>query len=206
MENENVQPNQTPNSSNGSNGNNIFSTITNFVKSNTRLVLIAVAILLVLIILIAIISNVAGGPKQAVKNYVSAMNKMDANKILSTMDVKASIAYYTCYAQSSDFDESDFKKEYKKVKNSDVKDFKESFTSTLDRTLDVLKDNDYSYKLISIKDVEEFKNCKNLYNVEAKIRMRYKDDDGDKQDITNTINLIVYKNKIVSVDLSSLLD
>lgn len=203
MENENTQPNQAPN---GSNGKGILSTITNFVKSNTRLVIIAVAIVIALILLIAIISNSTSGPKQAVKNYISAMNKMSADKMLSSMDIKASIAYYTCYSRSSDFSETEFKKEYKKIKNSDVKDFKESFKDTMEGSLEVLKEGDYSYKLLEIKEVEKLENCKNLYNVEAKVRMKYKDEDGDKQDITNTINLIVYKNKIVTVDLNSLLD
>lgn len=202
MENENEQPNQTPN---GSNGNNIVSTITNFVKSNTKLVIIAVAILLAVIILIAVISNVTGGPKQAAKNYISAMNKMDADKILSTMDVKASIAYFTCYSNSS-FTEKDFQKAYKAVSNSDIKDFKESFKKTLDSSLEAMKEYDYSYKLLEIKDVEESENCKDLYKVEAKVRITYKDDDGDKQDVTSTISLIAYKNKIVTVDMSSLLD
>lgn len=203
MENENTQPNQAPN---GSNGKGIISTITNFVKSNTRLIVIAVAILIALILLIAIISNATSGPKQAVKNYISAMNKMSADKMLSSMDIKASIAYYTCYSRASDFSETEFKKEYKKVKNSDVKDFKESFKSTISSSLEALKDGDYSYKLLEIKEVEKLENCKNLYNVEAKVRIKYKDEDGDKQDITNTINLIVYKNKIVTVDLNSLVD
>ena len=203
MENENTQPNPTPN---GTDGKNIISTITNFVKSNTRLVLIAVAILAVAIILIAIISNAVGGPKQAVKNYISAMNKMNSNKILSTMDSKAAIAYYACYSESSNFSEEDFKKAYKEVKNSDIKDFKETFKNTLDSSLNLLKDSDYSYKLLDIKGVEKLDNCKDLYNVEAKVRIRYKDDDGDKQDITNTIKLIVYKNKVVTVDLKSLMD
>lgn len=203
MENENTQQNPTPN---GTGSKNIISTITNFVKSNTRLVLIAVAILLVAIILIAVISNAVGGPKQAVKNYISAMNKMNSDKILSTMDIKASIAYYACYAKSSNFTEKDFKKAYKEVKTSDVKDFKETFKNTLDSSLDLLKDSDYSYKLLEIKEIGKLDGCKNLYNVEAKIRIRYKDDDGDKQDITNTINLIVYKNKVVTVDLNSLMD
>ena len=187
MENENVQPNQTPN---GSNGNNIVSTITNFVKSNTKLV-IAVAVILAVIILIAVISNVTGGPKQAAKNYISAMNKMNADKILSTMDVKASIAYFACYSNSS-FTEEDFKKAYKEVSNSDVKDFKETFKKTLDSTLELMKEYDYSYKLLEIKDVEESKNCKDLYKVEAKVRITYKDDDGDKQDVTSTISLISF--------------
>ncbi|MCI8700355.1 MAG: hypothetical protein HFJ47_03315 [Clostridia bacterium] len=203
MENENVQPNQTPN---GSNGNNIVSTITNFVKSNTKLVIIAVAILLAVIILISVISNVTGGPKQATKNYISAMNKMNADKILSTMDIKASIAYIACYSSSSNFSEEDFKKAYKEVSNSDVKEFKKAFKETLDSTLDTIKEYNYSYKLLEIKDVEESKNCKDLYKVEAKVRITYKDDDGDKQDITSTINLIAYKNKIVTVDMSSLMD
>ena len=107
MENENTQPNQAPN---GLNGKGILSTITNFVKSNTRLVIIAVAIVIALILLIAIISNATSGPKQAVKNYISAMNKMSADKMLSSMDIKASIAYYTCYSRSSDFSETEFKK------------------------------------------------------------------------------------------------
>ena len=93
-----------------------------------------------------------------------------------------------------------------KKKNSDVKDFKESFKDTMEGSLEALKEGDYSYKLLEIKEVEKLENCKNLYNVEAKVRMKYKDEDGDKQDITNTINLIVYKNKIVTVDLNSLLD
>ena len=126
--------------------------------------------------------------------------------MLSSMDIKASIAYYTCYSRSSDFSETEFKKEYKKIKNSDIKDFKESFKDTMEGSLEVLKEGDYSYKLLEIKEVEKLENCKNLYNVEAKVRMKYKDEDGDKQDITNTINLIVYKNKIVTVDLNSLLD
>lgn len=200
---ENEQPNQTPN---GSNGNNIVSTITNFVKSNTKLVLIAIAILVAVIILIAVISNVTGGPKQAVKNYISAMNSLKSDKILSTMDPKAAIAYYTCYSSSADFSEKDFNKAYKDVSNSDVKDFKEAFKDTLDSTLDAIKDYDYSYKLVEIKEIKEFENCKNLYTVEAKMRITYKDDDGDKQDITNTINLIVYKNKVVTVDMSGLFD
>lgn len=205
MENENAQPNQTPNGSNGK-INEIFSTITNFIKSNTKTVLIVAAVVIVLILLIAIISNASSGPKQAVKNYISAMNKMSADKILSTMDVKASIAYYTCYSRATDFSETEFKKEYKKVKNSDVKDFKESFKDTMSSSLEALKEGDYSLKLLEIKEVEKLENCKNLYNVEAKMRIKYKDEDGDKQDITNTITLIVYKNKVVSVDFNSLLD
>lgn len=203
MENENTQPNQTPN---GSNGNGIVSTITNFVKSNTKLVLIAVAVIVVLILLIAIISNATSGPKQAVKNYISAMNKLNSDKIVSSMDIKATLAYTVCYGRSTDFSESEFKKEYKKIKNSDAEDLKESTKETLDDAIKLLKDKKFSVKLIDIKNVEKLENCKNLYTVEAKVRVNYNDEDGDKQDITNTINLIVYKNKVVTADLNALLD
>lgn len=190
----NVEKKQSAVTSNG---------IVEWAKSNKKLLAIIAVVLLIAIVAIVAVSKLSGSPEKAVKNYISALNSGKASKIAKAIDIKGSLAYAQCSGYwTSDF--SKFEEKYKEIKNDDedIKDYEENIEEIIE-DMDKKKTK-YSIKLVDIKNVEEVKDCNKLYNVEAKVRLKYKDSDGDTQDTTKTIKFYVYKNKVVYAPITSL--
>lgn len=169
--------------------------IANWIKSNTKLVIIIVAVIAVVVIAALVVPNLVGSPEQAVKNYVSAISTQNANKYLKCIDVRGMTAYAECSGYFSK-DLSKFKEEYDKIDKDSVDYDKDDAK----KAIEYMVDDDYknfSLKVVDIKQKEKVKDCKDLYKVVAKIRIKYKDEDGDSQDTTEEKTFYVYKNKIV---------
>ena len=173
---------------------NVLATIIAWVKSHVKLVAIIAAVIIVAII---VISFITGGPKRAVKSYISAMNKGDLDKLVKTMDLKAAMAWDEC-----DGEEDDFKDAYDDIDedDDDVKEQLESAEEGLEYLLDSIDDNydKYSIKVKKIKDVEKLDS--GLYKVKAQIETKTEDKDGDEDEKTNTTTFIVYNNKVVTME------
>lgn len=197
MENENNELNQ--NVENNVEQTQATSTkingIVEWVKSHTKVIAIAAVILVVAIVAVFAISNLTGGPEKAVKNYVSALNSGNAKKLIKSMDLKGTLAYIQCSGYWSS-DLSKFEEKYAEIDEDDIEDREEDLEELLEEMQEDKKG--FSMKVVEIKEVKEVEDCKDLYNVEAKIRVKYKDEEGDTQDTTNTMKFVVYKNKVVS--------
>lgn len=172
----------------------VLGTALAWVKAHVKLVAIIVVAILVAIL---VLNFVAGGPKRAVKSYISAMNKANDKKILKTMDVKGVVAWSKCDGKASKFLD-----EYNDIEDDEVDEYKETLESTCEKMCDNLKDYDkYSIKLKQIKEVK--KEDKGLYKVKAKVEVKYKDDD-DENESTDTMTFYVYKGKIISGGVSGI--
>lgn len=161
---------------------------------------IALAIIVVIIILVAALG---GGPKKAVKNFISGMNSRNASKIVKNIDV-AGMSAWGYYYDEDDFSKDDYKEfiaDYKDVDKDDIKDATKDLKDTMEESFDDMKDEYKSFKIKieKFKDVEEL--GKDLYAVDAKVSMiaKPKDkDETDEIDETATVTFVVYKNKVIS--------
>ena len=171
---------------------------------------IAVAVIVVIILAIALLG---GGPKKAVKKYVSGMNSRNAKKVINSVDPVGSAVWGWNYSVK-DFDKDDYKdfvEEYEEYLEEN-EDFLEEYKDQLDEKIGDMEDNfddiDDEYKSYKMK-IEEFKKVeklgKNLYAVKAKISMKAKprDKDEDEVDEAETLTFVVYKNKIISGGLTN---
>lgn len=172
---------------------NVLATVIAWIKSHVKLVAIIAAVVVVAII---VISFVTGGPKRAVKSYISAMNKGDIDKLVKTMDLKGTLAWTECGGEEDDFIDA-----YEDIDEDDdeVKDQLEAAEESLESLLDNIDDNfeKYSIKVKKIKEVEKLDN--GLYEVKAQIETKSENDDGDEENSTDTTTFIVYKNKVVTM-------
>ena len=175
------------------------SGLVEWIKSNTKLVAIIAAVIAIIAVLGIVISNVTGSPEKAIKGYLSALSNGDAKKLEKNMDIKGVLAYSDSYSYWSGIDADKFLKAYDKVEKDDIKDAKEN----LEELINLIREDkkDYNVKLLEIKNQEEVKGIDNMYKVEIKARIKYKDSDGDKQDKTDTFKFIIYKNKVIYTTL-----
>lgn len=160
---------------------------------------IALAVIVVIIILASVLG---GGPKKAVKNFVSGMNSKNASKTVKSMDF-AGMSAWGYYYDEDDFSKDDYKEFIEDYKDVDKDDVKEASKYMKDNMKDSFEEWKDEYKSFKIK-IEKFKDVekigKDLYVVEAKIstEAKPKDKDEDEIDKTATATFIVYKNKIIS--------
>ena len=162
---------------------------------------IALAVIVVIIIIVSLI----GGPKKAVKKYVSGMNSQNAKKVVKSVDLIGSAAW-GYYYDEDDFDEDDYEdfiddyEDYKDDYADEIEDQMDDMIDTMDDTFDDIDDEYKSYKI----KIEEFKKVeklgKDLYAVKAKVSVKAKpeDKDDDEIDESSTMTFIVYKNKVIS--------
>lgn len=160
-----------------------------------------------IILVVALISVFGGGPKKAVKNYISAINNQNAKKMFKIMDPVGSAVWGYSYDED-DFDEDKYEEfieeyeEYEEEYTEYLEEYEGEMEDMLDEMDDSFDDISDEYKSYKIK-VEEFKKVKklgkNLYVVKAKISVKAKpkDKDEDEIDEAETMTFIVYKNKII---------
>ena len=163
---------------------------------------IALAVIVVLIILVSVLG---GGPKKAVKKYISGMNSQNAKKVVKSIDYVGTAAWGWSYDEDdfSKEDYEDFVEEYEEY----AEEYKDKVEDELDDMMDSMKDSfddiDDEYKSYKIK-VEDFKKVeklgKDLYAVKAKISVKAKPEDkeDDEIDESEVMTFVVYKNKIIS--------
>lgn len=194
----NTETAQVAENNNAKSSNGAKNMLSNVLK-NKKLLGIIAAVIVVVIALMVIVPNIVGGPKKAVKNFVSAMASGKSSKVMDAMDLKGVIALQKCSSGYYDLkvDESKFKDAYEDVDKDDVKKMKKEFSDSFDYEVP----EKAKVKIVRFTEVKESKDCKKLYKVKAKIRTTYKDDDGDKQDTTSEMSFYVYKNKVIYINL-----
>lgn len=169
---------------------------------------IAVAVIIVIII----ISSLMGGPKKAVKKYVSALSSGNIKKMYKSMDNIGS-ASWSYYNDIKDFDKDDYEEFVEKYEENkeEMEEMLEEYEDMLEEQLDSAEEyyEEFmdDYKTVKVK-VEEFKEVeklgKGLYLVKAKISTyaKPKDKDEDEIDESEVMEFIVYKNKIIDSEIN----
>lgn len=161
---------------------------------------IAVAVVAIIIILALVLG---GGPKKAVKGFISGMNSKNASKILKNIDFAGVSAWGYSYDED-DFTEEDYNsfiKDYKDVDKDKIKDKTKYMKDSIEDSFDDMDDEYKSYKIKveKFKDVEKL--GKDLYAVDAKISVEAKPkdkDETDEIDESEVVTFILYKNKLIS--------
>ena len=197
FENENVNQVETnevfeAETINGNENNGKENNVIKFLKEKKKLLVIIVIAIIIICVLYNMFFNVKSKVSNVVKQYVSAVSKLDAKKI-----VKLTEPYGTYVLAKLDEDDyEDFWDEYKdfvKEKDDDYDDVKDEYEDSLDK--DALEDakedledlmDDRTIKVKKIKSVKKV--CKNLYKVKAKIKAT----DGDDE-ATNDMEFYVMK-------------
>ena len=161
---------------------------------------IAIAVLLVIIILAVALG---GGPKKAVKSFISGMNERNAKKIVNSIDIAGmqawSLGYYKEGKSFKTKDYKEFIEEYKDVDKDDIKEYKEELIDEIKDNFEDIKDEYKTYKF----KIEKFKKVNKLgdklYSIDAKISInaKPKDKDEDELDESSTVTFVVYKSKLV---------
>lgn len=165
-------------------------------------------VLAVIILIIILVSVLGGGPKKAVKNYVSAINKLNVSKAMKVMDLKGMYAWNFSSSKLKDFsdeDYDDFIEKYEDVDDSSIETAEASQEKSMERAFDNIEDEYKSFKLKVDKIKSSEKLGKDLYLVKAKISIVAKPEDeeeNDEIDSSDISKFVVYKNKIVYTDLS----
>lgn len=161
----------------------------------------------VLVLLIVCILLFSSGPKSAVKNFANAFSKLNAKKIVNSVDLVGIEAWYG--NDADDFDKDDYKefvKAYKEEKKDmDLKEEKEDAIEEMQDAIDDMKDEMKSFKIKVKKFENKEKLGKDLYLVKAKISIKAESEDGDEMSQTKSMEFVVYKNKIIDADLFSML-
>lgn len=172
----------------------IFTNVINWVKAHVVPVVSAIVVILLIILIACMFIKT---PKKVVKSYIKAFNSGNASKIVKLTDLKAQrvLGYVNKSFDKEDYEEfiEDYKDYDKEIDEDDVKD-------NLEDIFDTIKDNFKSYKV----RIEEFKSVKKIgkdfYLVKVKLSVvaKPKDKDEDKIDETDTVYLVVYKNKMAT--------
>ena len=169
---------------------------------------IAAIVLAVIVVIILAVSLLGGGPKKAVKKYISGLNSRNAKKVISSVDPVGTAVWGWNYSVK-DFDEDDYEEfveeyeEYLEENEDFLEEYKDEMDSMIDDMEDEFDDVDDEYKSYKMK-IDEFKKVeklgKNLYAVKAKISIKAKpqDKEDDEIDEAETMTFVVYKNKIIS--------
>lgn len=166
---------------------------------------IALAVIAVIIILITLLG---GGPKKAVKKFVSGMSSKNASKIINSIDFAGSEAWKYSY-DPEDFSEEEYEEfieNYKDVDKDEIKDQQKEMKETLEDGFEEMKDEYKSFKMKIKSFKSKEKIGKNLYTIKARVTLiaKPKDKDEDEMDSTKTVIFVVYKNKIVYSELFGL--
>ncbi len=162
---------------------------------------IAIAIIVVIIILVAVLG---GGPKKAVKGFISGMNNKKVSKVVKNIDFAGMSAWGYSYDED-DFSKEDydqFIEDYKDIDKDRINDEEEYIKDSMEDLLDSMTDDYKSYKIKveKFKDVEKL--GKDLYAVDAKVSVEAKPKDKDETseiDESEVITFVVYKNKLISL-------
>ena len=182
--------------------------LSTWIKSHIVMVVIALIVLIAAIVAVVLFVNNSNNeedeekdkeikPIDVVEAYIEGITSGDISKVLDSMDLKASLAWYNCNRVPEDF-----KEEYDNIDedDDDVKEQLESAEDGLEYILDNIDDNydEYSIKIKKIKEVEKLDS--GLYEVKAQIEIKTKDKYGDEEINTNTTIFIIYNNKVVSMN------
>lgn len=160
-------------------------------------------VIAVIVLIIILVSVFGGGPKKAVKAFISGANSKNAKKVVNSIDIAGMQAWGYRY-DVKDFSSKDYKefvKEYKDIDKDEVKEYKEEMIDEIEESFDDLKDEYKSYKMKIEKIKSTKKLGKDLYAVEAKISVLAKPKDKDEKelDASSTMTFVVYKNKLISL-------
>lgn len=177
------------------------TTSTNPVKTvNVKLIGIIVAALA--IILVVFFMFFTRSAKSTVKDYMKAMEKCDAKKVMAIMDFEGTAAFSNSKRDLSDFDDQ-YEKIMDKIKEMD-KDEKKAYEETKDKLeerlqklLDEAKDQKIKYTVKNIK-TEKVDGSKKLTKVTCDIKMKSKDDEDTAEDVSFYVMKKGFKYYIVS--------
>lgn len=155
--------------------------------------LIGIIAVIVAIILVVFFMFFTRSAKATVKDYVKALEKCDAEKIMNLMDYEGTaalskISSYS-YSKGTTYDFENFEDEYDDIMDT-IKDFdkdekkeykesKEEAVESLQDTLDELKDEDIKYTVKNIK-TKKVSDCKKITKVTCDIVMKA---DGEKEEL-----------------------
>ena len=155
--------------------------VVKFLKEKKKWLLIGVIAIIAICVIYNVFFNVKAKAKKVVKQYIAAVNKADAKKLIKLSDPYGVYVFGTLDEDEYD----DFWKEYKdfiKEKDDDYDDVKDDYEDSLDKdSIKKAKENledmmeDRSIKVKKIKSVK--KEGKNLYKVKAKIKAVEDDDE-----------------------------
>ncbi len=188
------------------------TTTTKPVKStNTKLIgIIAVAIVVILVVFFMFFTRSA---KSTVKDYIKALSKCDADKVMALMDYEGTAAFKSIssysYAKGNTYKFNEFEDEYDKLmdnvkdldkdKKKEYEELKKEQVDDLQETLDEFKDKKIKYSVSNIK-TEKVDDCKKLTKVTCTLKMKYEDETAE-QDITFYTMKKGLKNYIVYAEI-----
>ena len=163
---------------------------------------IAVAVVAIIIILVVVLG---GGPKKAVKGFISGMNNKNASKVLKNMDPVGTSAW-SWYYDEDDFSKGDYEEfieDYNKVDKDKIEEWTKYAEEGLNEIFDEIDDEFivYKFKIEKFNSVEKL--GKDLYVIKAEISATAKPQERDEEEINDlsTATFVVYKNKIIVADM-----
>lgn len=161
---------------------------------------IAVAVVAIIIILVVVLG---GGPKKAVKGFISGMNNKNASKILESIDPAGTSAWYYDEDDFSKDDYEEFIEDYNKVDKDKIEEWTKYAEEGLNEIFDEIDDEFivYKFKIEKFNSVEKL--GKDLYVIKAEISLTAKPQEKDKEEIndSSTAIFVVYKSKIIVADM-----
>lgn len=161
---------------------------------------VAIILIIAIIATIVFVSNNSekeesdDSPQSIVREYISAMSEHNASKLAKLVDPIGEKAWIRC-----DRKEDAFIDAYNEVKNEeDREDLIDNNEENYEDLFDSLEDEYDSYRAKIKKNKGTKKLMEDLYEVKVQVEINTVDKDGEKYEDTDTINFIVYKNKIIS--------
>ncbi len=164
--------------------------------NNNKKIITGISILVVAIVLIiCIVVAVRPTPEKTAKKFLQYLDKGKFSKAFDLVDVVGAGAWANCNGDYEDF--NDYYDDYSdKYEDDDMKDkLDDMIDSTVEGMEDSLGDAEkYGVEIKKIKKAKKVKDAKNLYKVEAKVKVEYQEDeDDDVERDTTTVDIYVFK-------------
>jgi len=171
-----------------------------------KLIIAVVAIVAIIAVVAGIIFAVRQTPEKAVKTFLKNYENKKASKVVEQMDLVGLTAWVECDGDYEDFSDK-YDKYKEKFEDLDDDEYEEQVESMKEELEDKFEDIDkIKIEIKKIKSAKKVKDAKNLYKVNAKIKISITEDD-DTNKSTSTVDFYVYKKSgkfyIIGMDTKS---
>ena len=158
-----------------------------------KIIIGIVALIAVILIIVGIVNVVRPTPEKTVKNFLKGLDSKKASKVVDSMDFIGMYAYSQCDGDYEDF--VDTYNDLKEDAEDDEDDYKDAIDDFKDTLEEAFEDMDtLNVEIKKIKSAKKVKDAKNLYKVNAQVKIEVKEDEDDKTERdTSTYDFYVYK-------------
>lgn len=137
-------------------------------------------------------SSSSSSPETVVKEFIKNVEGKKADKIVKQIDMVGIAAWNSCYGDYEDYDDNyeDYQEEYDDLDKDEVEEYLDSLEEEMQEEFDYI--DKIKIEIKKINDAEKVEDTKNLYSVNAKLKVSVTEDDDTETD-TTTVDFYLMK-------------